>query len=101
MNITSQIFPDYYRWTLPLSNSEACGFEIHTETVGEVKVGDKTKELSGHWKAVLEWLTVVQSSNFPKTSRMPIILTGTQILSQTSLNLSNSVKMFIVCCPGF
>lgn len=26
---------------------------------------------------------------------------GTQILSQTGLDLYSSVKMFIVCCPGF
>lgn len=42
-------------------------------------------------------------SNFqlPQTSLMSLTPTGTQILSQISLDLSNSVKMFIVCCPGF
>lgn len=35
--------PRLFRWIPPLSNSQACRFEIHTETVGEIKGGDKTE----------------------------------------------------------
>lgn len=86
--------PDYYGQIPLISSSQAWLFEGHIETVGEIK-GDKSKRM--------EWPLrggPGRGDSGP-TFQLPLLPNRATHLSQNGLDFSNSVKMFIVCCPKF